>query len=558
MENPTGIKKAYGRRVQGLIGIISRFCRRLAEECHLRVAGYPITARRPISKFSEGTPNGNPMTAQTLPLDDELIDIAKQIDAACEMGNRDALIALDGRCANALRDSVGRRAARLWYYRSNAQAGLLQLTTPRSWKWRQPHRERSILYLRRARGEAEFGDLHVIERTQITINLANSLNHLGRGIEAIRLYDEALTGMPLFAMALGNRGLARRDLATQVSNPHHVIDCLTAALADLDLALSEQALWDGPYPDARQVYSDAVVHIKKLLNGRDATPPHQLDDRFSLGRSKKERRYRRWALDRQLFLNPINVLGAYTFAATDDLCLPDHCAPLDEPPHYIAWFNQLKQEFAGARALLFEAEEGGAPHYADRGLLLVDTLDYSAFGFSVEKMRVAFRIAYGLLDKVAGFINAYFNLALDPGRVDFRNVWLNKDKKSIRDEFVESENWPLRGLYWLAFDILDNTKNDDDAIAPEARDLNTLRNVLEHRCLILKDFNGGDVANSIVEYRSIEEFRKSTFQMLGLARAALFYLAFSVGNEEKTRQKSAQGLYVSRELPTYRGRWPMP
>lgn len=499
------------------------------------------------------------MTVEHDAIDDELIDIAKQVDAACDAEDPEVLTALDQRCADALRNSAGTRAARLWYYRSNAQAHLQQLTEPRTWKWRQPHRERSILYLRRARAETKFGELHAIERAQITTNLANSLNHLGRGIEAIRLYDETLKGTPGFAMALGNRGLARRDLAFQLTHRYHTLDCLTAALADLELALSDEARWDGPNVNARQAYAEAATDIKDRLQGMDTTPPDRLEDNFSLGRTKAERRYRRWALNRHFFLNPLNVLGTYSFAATDDLSLPDHRAPLEEPPHYIAWFNQLKQEFAAARILLFEAEEGGAAHYADHGLALVDTLDYSAFGFAVEKMRLAFRVAYGLLDKVAGFVNAYFKIGMDPDRVNFRNIWLNKGKTAIRDEFTQRGNWPLRGLYWLAFDILDPTQSDDiDAIAPEAKDLNDLRNTLEHRCLILRDMKRSDHAGSLVEYRTVESFRESAFQMLRLARAALFYLAFSVGSEERSRDKESHGPYMIRELPTYRGRGPCP
>src|SRR3546814_9470374 len=72
-------------------------------------------------------------------------------------------------------------------------------------------------------------------------------------------------------------------------------------------------------------------------------------------RSKAERAYRRWCLERRLFVNPLNDLGAHPLAAFDDFVLP----PLSErfgdresavtPPAVIGFFNQMKQEYASAR-----------------------------------------------------------------------------------------------------------------------------------------------------------------------------------------------------------------
>jgi LA2681-like HEPN len=43
---------------------------------------------------------------------------------------------------------------------------------------------------------------------------------------------------------------------------------------------------------------------------------------------------------------------------------------------------------------------------ADRWLMLVDAQDCARFGLQLEKLKLAFRTAYSLLDKLAFFLNA--------------------------------------------------------------------------------------------------------------------------------------------------------
>src|ERR1039458_9112320 len=72
--------------------------------------------------------------------------------------------------------------AYLWYFRSNIQAALQDPSRTRSWDWRQPHRERQILSLRRAASHRSFVRLAPISRASIFTNLANSLSSFGRGL----------------------------------------------------------------------------------------------------------------------------------------------------------------------------------------------------------------------------------------------------------------------------------------------------------------------------------------------------------------------------------------
>jgi tetratricopeptide (TPR) repeat protein len=424
--------------------------------------------------------------------------------------------------------------AYLWYFRSNIQAALQDLSAPQSWDWRQPHRERQTLYLRRAASHPSFVRLPPISRASIFTNLANSLSAFGRGLEAIALYDEALAVVPNFAMALGNRGKAMEGLLRSIPDPRHTKLVAAYACRLCRAALSADVTWEGGDPTLGRYFAETEKAIASKIDVEKIISKSPLDQ-SSLGDSPVEQAYRRWALQENLFLNPLLVIGPHSIAATDRMNLPPHVAPVGDPPTFVAWFNQMKQEFVSARWLLYEGTRPRKKHFVDNGVFLVNTLDYPTFGIQVEKLRASFRIAYGLLDKVAGFVNAYYMLGIDAAKVDFRNIWHVK-KGVIRPAFLNKENLHLRGLYWLSQDIIGDDPTDQDSIAPEAGELKRLRNLLEHRCLVLRDMDFGDPMG-VVETASLREFEASTKHIVRLARVALMYLAFSLRKEESDRHK---------------------
>ncbi len=71
------------------------------------------------------------------------------------------------------------------------------------------------------------------------------------------------------------------------------------------------------------------------------------------------------------------------------------------------FFNQMKQEYASARWLLYEGLQEDRVHFSDHDVRLCNTLDYSCHSLTVEKTKIAFRMAYSLFDKIAFFLNGY-------------------------------------------------------------------------------------------------------------------------------------------------------
>lgn len=210
---------------------------------------------------------------------------------------------------------------------------------------------------------------------------------------------------------------------------------------------------------------------------------------YSLGKTQREQHYRQWSLERHLFLNPLNDLDTHSIAAQDVLLLPSHRADKSGIT-FLAFFNQLKQEYTYARWCLYEGSSCQRTHLADRDVMLAFNSDYALYAMGLEQVKTAFRCAYSLLDKVAYFVNDYWQLGISEEKVNFRSVWVEVPKGKgrqvqVRQVFDTSKSLPLRGLFWLAKDIYNDRFRD--VAHPSAKDLNSLRNHLEHKYVKIVD-----------------------------------------------------------------------
>ena len=296
------------------------------------------------------------------------------------------------------------------YFLANAWSNIGRLskgTPDQAWAWEQEELESEITHLRRAlRGHA-LSQLRDGLACQILTNLGNAMDHVGRFVEAIAYWDNALQRAESFQMALGNRGVGLTRYASQLYDRHEATVLLSHAHTDLTKALSAEL------PEhARRIFDDCRLGIEADI------PPEQRDlhalsmDEPIGARSDDETRYRLWALRNRLFLSPFNDLGPYPSAAEDLLTTPSIVVGLAEGPYYAGFFNQMKQDFVSARYLYYEGIKRSPPHFSDRKVLLFNTMDYPVYCLAAEKAKAAFRIAYSLFDKIAYFLNHYLALSI--------------------------------------------------------------------------------------------------------------------------------------------------
>ena len=424
--------------------------------------------------------------------------------------------------------------------------------------------EKQILYLRRALTSPGFETLEARRRCEILTNLGNLLSTLGRFVEARATWTQALVVDPCFWMARGNRGSGLFSYAkTLYDEGHKAVFCLIA-YRELTQAIDDVQR----YPELGHAAVQEHFLTRRAMIKRGIVPAdvekHYQPHGHALGKSRAEQSYRQWCLRNILFLNPLNDADPRSIAANDVLTLPDLTTDLGEPPVLIGFFNQLKQEYVTARWHLYAATTEDGLHFSDREVVLVNTLDYPSYGLAVETMKLAFRAAYSLFDKIAYFLNAYIKIGLPEKQVNFRNIWREKDNGPVRALFDTSENWPFRGLYWLSRDLFD--KEIHESAEPEARELYVMRNHLEHKYLKVHEMllraseaeeAHDDLFVDTLAYSiSRRDLEKKTLRLLQLSRAALIYLALGMHQEERQRKKRrGPGLVAPMFLPTLEDDW---
>ena len=420
------------------------------------------------------------------------------------------------------------------YFEANAWHVLRRLRTKQGqdeWAWEQPEFEQEAICLRRALRASEHPDFPPGRHLQILTNLGNLMSVLGRTVEAIGYYDRALARYPKFGMALGNRGQVFATYSNYDYDNGHRAMFLAQARDDFRAATEHDV-----EPNARAFFEARACQLDSQGFAKGL---RRFDlDGFDLGADEAERRFRRWVLDERLYINTLNDLGAHPVAATDFLHLPTMVTSVEAGTTFHGFFNQLKQEFAAARWLAFEALNDESPATADHGVRLVNARDGAVFGLRLEKLKYAFRSSYSLLDKVSVFLNAYLNLGLPPHKVTLRTVWF-EDVKGVRrlNPKIPVRNLPLRGLFWLAKDFSETGSEYVSAMEPDAQDLVRVRNRLEHQFLRVTSATSHSWSKDLALNLSEELLKSRTMRLLRRSRAALIYLVLAIHTQESIEAK---------------------
>jgi len=441
-----------------------------------------------------------------------------------------------------------------YYFKANAWSALRHIKhqdESRVWVWHQEEILHEIYYLRSAITHSAFETTDDFRKCQILVNTGNILNHIGRPIEAIEYWHRALNIIPSFAMAKVNLALGWEAYAKLLYDRRHSCVLLNQAYRMYGSLKTGGLIWDSG--DFEQIVSSVIEHENQIRLHVDVEKIDSIPlDGYSLGRSKLERMYRVWVLENTLFLNPLNDIGAHSIASTDILHLPSIVTDQYMMPHHYGFFNQLKQEFASARYQLWQSISECdlcKKHVSDKDVYLVDTLDFSRYGMAIEQVKLAFRSSYSLLDKVAYFINDYWDLGLPKRQISFSKVWYTNLKKidGIHVKLENSENNCLRGLYWLSKDFVDEGKEGDlllgKVMEPDATQLAGLRNHLEHKYVkvhdeffFTRDLSGGDFFDDeLALHISTEELIAKNIKLMKLIRSALVYLSLAVHREEEIK-----------------------
>jgi hypothetical protein len=494
---------------------------------------------------------------------ENLNELGAIIDRACDTSDIDELktiIAIHSKFCDNIDNSIEKTYS--YYLLGNAWSGVRKIEHEKNitkvWSLEQEEVFKEIYYFRKAIQQKEFEKLDLSLKLAIYVNLGNAFSHYGRTINAIKYFDKAIAlkirhkdvvNHPNYFMALINKGLALEYYSQLDYDSGHKEFFIKFAYKNFKEAVP---IIDNYFKNSKldqEYYQNTKENIvSKIKWYEEQFSSDELKDidcflNYTTNFSKNENEYRKWCLSNKLFLNSLNDLGNYDISTHDPLNLPNFTAKIEEGfPKIVTNFNQIKQEYIFYRHLLFEGLHGKTPKYYDKETSITDDYDYYLYNINIEKIKMAFRGFYSIFDKIANFLNEYFNLGIDENRVDFRKIWLDKNSLVV---FNKTENLALRGLYLISKDLFVVTKNDDNSkkfievLEPEAQKINAIRNHLEHKFISIKLFNS-EFLNIEDRKRNFsisqDELEVKTIHLAKLVREALIYLSFAVHIENDKKE----------------------
>jgi len=371
-------------------------------------------------------------------------------------------------------------------------------------------------------------------RPELMVNLANTLDSCGRVVEALAWYDRALETSPEHPMASLNRAQCLLFL-------NSLSDTYTLGMLFEALDGFQQAHASGTLGQTLSTFcNEQSASIRQVLKEQglsgEEIAKQQREVKSNAGLSS----FRRQCVEHHLALSEHALYCACSQTSVDDLSIPKQSGAIggDFIPKFELYLNRLKSEFALARALYLQPEGLGL-NDARFDAAYTDLLGNEANGIGLEGTRTAFRLCFGILDKIARGICDLFGLATDREVLYFDSFWKNPSGKarsgrSRWDEINTLDNIPLVALYSLATDL--NLKNGEWA------DFKNWRNALEHGLLFI-----GPAENRlhsplvdeewarIVTWVEQDLFRQRTLHLLQFTAAAIFSFAFCVRVEGMKR-----------------------
>lgn len=413
---------------------------------------------------------------------------------------------------------------------------LQELNSPDFWEFENQELIQEIINCRKALLYSQNTN-NLEKKCQILTNLGNDLSHLGRFSEAIDLWKNALEIDDNFSMAIGNLGFGLFHYAQILYDDYHKAYFLKDSYNYLKKAIKSNDI----YQEAKASFSQIISLIEQQVNNSFLNSKSTFDTHI-LGKSLAEKEYRRWCIENKLFLNPLNDIIQDNVVAHDILCLPTIVVNKKDSEiySYHSFFNQIKQEFCSARYIFYDSTNNQKSHFSDRDNVIIDLLDYSTYSYNLEKTKIAFRTFYSILDKIAYLINSYLKLGHQSYEVNYRKIWYIKGKPN--PIIMESQNWALRGLFWLYKDFFEKEELYS-YLEPEAKELSTIRNFIEHKSFKIIEFGNSEISEDGFTYIiDRDSFIEKTFRLMKTIRAAIIYTSLFINIEENKKEHHSDKL----------------
>jgi tetratricopeptide (TPR) repeat protein len=383
---------------------------------------------------------------------------------------------------------------------------------------------------------------------RLKTNLANLLDDIGRPIEALLQYDAAISIDHDFGMALGNKALTMGRLS--FVSDYQTVDLIYTYQLYQQAFKNKSSIVEIGGPNSLHDFEKDSKYIQSLfiksgdqkMLEQDLTHP----DLNIESESDIQRFYTRYCIEKDLYLN-LHIHSNVTNASVGDHIgfhiitdMSDEYSHRQKHVSEVAFrLNEIKEAYISARLSLVQSQyvNDDFSNISEQ-TLIVNNLDYSVSNIYVGYLKMSFKEAFSVLDKIAILLNYYLELGHKENnpRLSYHSVWFDElDKKKRINDKIKLHQAKLFGLY----SVFDEIKKSE---------LDEIRNALTHRYLRVSRTMG-----SINGFTDYEDLVEKTEALLFKVKCSIIYLHLFINDVES--KKNGVNDKKLLKMPINTGQW---
>lgn len=408
------------------------------------------------------------------------------------------------------------------------------LNVPQQKEWFSPELNKVIIHFKKALSllkKRNIDDIYQITlESQISTNLGNYLSQQGRFMCAKKFWQRGilLNNQPIAhtAMYQSERYIAHYSQHNTPKAHYHYYLAYQSLKSRLELPNDPTKFNDSCLIFGNEWTETFKSWFEKNFDESEFERFYEPYDKREL--NEKEIDYLAWCSDSHLFIDELEISELRYARHPDSLSLPPISSKLNltlshnEELVYHANFDEIKNDFCYARHLIFTAldTDNDEQSFFNSTFQKIDDMTYSIDNIKAQNLKSAFKILYSLFDKIAYFINHFYNLnALEKDRkISFESLFkkLGSNKQwQPHPKLAESKNQFLHALFYILKDLRDinDQESVSDWLNPELTKICEIRNFIEHRSFkIIDELYADLVSATSVEQMQIQRLKEEKEQ----------------------------------------------
>lgn len=408
------------------------------------------------------------------------------------------------------------------------------LNVPQQKEWFSPELNKVIIHFKKALSllkKRNIDDIYQITlESQISTNLGNYLSQQGRFMCAKKFWQRGilLNNQPIAhtAMYQSERYIAHYSQHDTPKAHYHYYLAYQSLKSRLELPNDPTKFNDSCLIFGNEWTETFKSWFEKKFDESEFDRFYEPYDKREL--NEKEIDYLAWCSDNHLFIDELEISELRYARHPDSLSLPPISSKLNltlshnEEWVYHANFDEIKNDFCYARHLIFTAldTDNDEQSFFNSTFQKIDDMTYCIDNIKAQNLKSAFKILYSLFDKIAYFINHFYDLnALEKDRkISFESLFkkLGSNKQwQPHPKLAESKNQFLHALFYILKDLRDinDQESVSDWLNPELTKICEIRNFIEHRSFkIIDELYADLVSATSVEQMQIQRLKEEKEQ----------------------------------------------